>query len=136
MREAVCERRLHIALRLLHIAGVERLQEELVEVEIGEAFRLCRGMLLRIDELELLSVRERERCVGLGADTHVIDAGGGDLRAVRLDGDLEAPRMQRVDGSGIQLKERLAAGADDERPSFARATAGDVRPPCENRLGE
>src|SRR5690606_31928738 len=35
-------------------------------------------------------------------------------RAVRLDGDLEAACMQRVDQRRIKLEQRLAAGADDE----------------------
>ena len=55
MREAVCERRLHVALRGLRVARVHRLQEEVVEGERREALGLRVGLLLRIDELELVA---------------------------------------------------------------------------------
>ena len=46
---------------------------------------------------------------------------GGSMRAVGLDGDLEAPRVQRVDQGGVELQQRFAAGADDVAVALAAA---------------
>src|SRR5688572_28466150 len=136
MREAILERCLHVAPRRLRIARVERLQEEVVEVEMREALGLRCGMLLRIDELELVAVREYEGRIGLGTDAQMVHAGRREPRAVRLDGDLEAARVQRVDGVGVELQERLATSAYDERSSSVRAAVAGIGPAGQHRFGE
>src|SRR5436190_2621410 len=136
VRETIRERRLHVAPGLLGVARVERLKEELVELEIDEPLGLRGGMTLRIDELELVAARQREGRVGLRAHTDVIDPRRRKTRPVRLHRDLEAARMQRIDGRGIELQQWLSAGADDERPSIARTTFDDFRPAREHGVGE
>src|SRR5512147_1173577 len=117
MGETVVERRAHVALRVLGVAHVHRLEEEVREVERLEALRLRIRLTLRVDELQLVTAGEHERRVGLGTHADVIDAFGRGLRAVRLDGDLEAAGVQRPHGLRVELEEGLTAGAHDEWPA-------------------
>src|ERR1700722_886139 len=89
----------------------------MTEIELFEYFRL--GAMLRENEFEFITGREYERCVGLGAHADPVEPERRGLRAVRLDGDGEAARMQRVDGGRIELEQRLAAGANHETPASA-----------------
>src|SRR6476469_703514 len=120
MGQTVGECELRIALA---VGSVHRLQKDLLEVETGEALRLA--ALLRVDELELVPVRQHEWRAHLGTHADPVDTIGGKLRAIRLHRDLESVRVKCEHGSRVQLKERLAAGADDE---LARARR-DVRRP-------
>ena len=57
---------------------------------------------------------------------------GGSQRAVGLDGDLEARLVQRADERRVDLQQRLAAGAHDER----RAAPVGARPLLRDGVGE
>ncbi len=91
-----------------HVGSVHRLQREALEGEIGEILR--RRIRLRIDQLEFMAPAHHEIGAGLRADADPVHAGGRIDRAVGLDADLEAARMQRVDQGRIDLQQRLAAG--------------------------
>lgn len=109
---------LHSKLGVLFPCGpIHRLQEEVPEVEVGEAFRF--RSLLRKDQLEFMSRTEYKLRPGFRADAHPIDATGRRLRAVRFNGDLEAELMQGRDKIIIELQQRFTTSADNE--------AADVR---------
>ena len=61
---------------------IHRLQEEVWEVKVLEALRLC--ALLRKDELEFIARTEYEFRPGFGADADPIDAVGWKSRARAL----------------------------------------------------
>src|SRR5687768_14665384 len=122
MRETVLhgERRVPLLLRSIH-----RLQEEVAEIERLES--LGHRRRLRKDELQLVARREHEWCVRLRADADPVDARRCALRAVRLDRDLEAGVVQRRDELLVELQQRLATGADDERPGAAHPLPRPLR---------
>src|SRR3546814_9206004 len=57
----------------------------------------------------------------LGADAHPVDRGMRGQRAVGLDRDLEAARVERRDQRVIDLEHRLAPGEHDETMRVRRA---------------
>ncbi len=85
---------------------------------------------LRIDQLQLVARRQHQRRGGLRADADPVEAGRRRLRAVGLDRDREAAGVERVDQRGVELEQRLAAGADDE------AVVGVGAPRRGDRRGE
>ena len=62
--------------------------------------------------------------------------GGRGLRSIRLDGHLEAARVERAHGVGVELEERLAAGAHDEGTSARRTAVLHDGPAREHGVGE
>src|SRR5579871_1233367 len=92
--------------------AIHWLQEEVPEVQMLEALRLC--SLLREDELQFLPGLEDERCARLGTHANPINAGRRQLRAVGFDGNLKALGVQCPDQRFVKLEQRLAPGADDE----------------------
>src|SRR6185312_14562194 len=92
--------------------AVHRLQREATERQVRERFRW--HVVLRIDQLQLVSVLQPEAVAALGTDAQPVDAGRRLERAVGLDRDLEAARMELLDQRRIDLQQRLAAGQHDE----------------------
>ena len=83
---------------------------------------------LREDELELVAAREHEwRAPAFGLTQIQSMPARAALRAVGLDRDLEAARVQRVDERRVELQQRLAAGAHDERSRAAHVRDGQRR---------
>ncbi len=117
MREAVGDRARDVGVEL---GAVHRLQEEVLEVGVGEALR--RGVRLRVDELELVAAQQHGGRARLGADADPVDAVGRLERAVRLDGDLEARLVQRADE-----RRRPSAGAARRRCRRRAACRGRRR---------
>ena len=113
VREAIGDRSVDIVGGLC-LALIHRLEQEVGEVQAFERGGL--DLALRVDQLELIAALNDDRGGGLGADADPVDADGDRLRAIRLDGDLEALRMKRVDGGDIELQERFAARAHHEWP--------------------
>ena len=126
MRETVRQRLSSILIALRPVHGLEK---ELPKIQLLERFGI--ESRLRIDQLELVAVAERERCPGFGADANPIETGRRFLGAVRLHCDLETSVVQRVDRGGVELEQRLAAGAHDES-----ARALSHRPPRGDSVGE
>src|SRR5438067_11295354 len=89
----------------VELRSVHRLQKEMREVKalVALGFATC----LPEDELQLVASRDDEVGLGLRAHADPIDAVGYGQRAVRLDGDLEAAVMQRVDERRVELQQRL-----------------------------
>src|SRR5437868_10814559 len=109
MREAVreCRARIGGELRTVH-----RLQKKLVE---GHRLELRRVKFrLRIHELQLVAATKHQFGPRLRTHANPIEARWRLPRSVRLDGDLEAERMQGIDNWGIELQQRLAARTHDE----------------------
>ena len=90
---------------------VHRLQEEVVEVQVGEA--LGQGQRLWINQLQLVAPGQHEVGVRFGTDADPVQPLGRWLGAVGLDGDLETEGLQRGDERPVELQQRFAAGADD-----------------------
>src|SRR4051794_26756306 len=88
---------------LVDDGSVHRLEKEVLELERCESFGWRVG--LREHELELISLREYERCVGFRTDAHPIEASWRRLRAVRFHGDLEAGSVERTDCRVVQLQQ-------------------------------
>src|SRR6185437_1993625 len=95
--------------------SVHRLEVEVRELEIREMLRKC--PLLRIDELELVTSRDREGCVGFGAHTDPVEAGYCRLRSIGFDSNAKATAMQCLDGRLVELQYRLTARAHQDRKS-------------------
>ena len=101
------------ALRILFAPrAVHRLQEKVFKGERFEALGL--GAVLRVHQLELVTLHLAQRRARLGTDAQPIDVCWRALRAVGLDRDLEALVMQRVDRGVVELQQGFAAGAHDE----------------------
>ena len=100
------------------VGSVHRLQEEVREVEVLVALRRC--VVLGEHELELVAARHDRLGVGLWRHAHPVDSGGHLDRPVRLDRDLEAVCVERVDECDVELQERFAAGAHDVGSALAR----------------
>src|SRR4051794_24388264 len=111
MRKAVRERRASVGLTQ---GPVHRLEEEMPEVERGVPLGL--GALLRVYQLELVARAHSERRLCLRAHAYPVELGRRIHRAIGLDRDFEPRRVQCPDQRRIELKERLASGADHERP--------------------
>ena len=105
MAQAVVDRARGV---LDHVRAVHRLQREALEGETGEILRRRAG--LRIDQLQFVAAPHHELGAGFRADADPVHAVGRLDRAVGLDADREAARMQRVDEGRIHLQQRLAAG--------------------------
>ncbi|ABA49515.1 hypothetical protein BURPS1710b_0356 [Burkholderia pseudomallei 1710b] len=111
--------------------AVHRLHEEMLEVElrvIGKAL-----VVLRHHHLQFVALRDDERRIRLRAHADPVDRFEHGQRAVRLDRDREARRVQRVDERLIELQHRLAARADDEAIRLARRP--ERRDPRRERSG-
>ncbi len=80
---------------------------------------------LRINELELVALFHFERAFRLGAHAHPIDPGGELERAVGLDRDQKAARVQRGYELRVHLERGLAAGEHGPRVSRGRPLAPD-----------
>jgi hypothetical protein len=123
--EAVADGQVGVARAVFAVHGRE---EEVSEREVLVTLRL--GALLWEDELQLVACAQHEVGPGLGTDADPVEARGGALRPVRLHRHLEAGRMQRADERRVELEERLAPGADDERPGArAGGRLEGARPP-------
>src|SRR5436190_1427663 len=108
------------ALRRRHrqLVSVYRLERKMIKRQRFEALRLRLGFDLWVYELQLIPVDQPQRRVRLGAHTDPVDSPGCELGPVRLDRDLESARVEGVYQGVIELEQRLAAGADDERRSM------------------
>ena len=84
MRQAVLQRGRCIR---LPVGAVHRLQEEMIETEMGKLVRLRTD--LGKDEFELIPAGDDQVGSGLGTDAEPIDALLGFQSSVRLHGDLE-----------------------------------------------
>src|SRR5262245_19975899 len=78
-----------------NVRSVHRLQREALEIEADE--RLGPNIDLRIDELQLVALLHLQLVRGLGADADPVDGGRQLDRAIGLEGNLEAARVQRLD---------------------------------------
>src|SRR5262249_50591469 len=87
---------------------VHRLQRKAREDKISKVFRA--RAVLRIDQLQFVARPDHELSSGLRADADPVEAIRWDDRAVGLDRDRKASRMQRLDQRRVQLQQRLAAG--------------------------
>lgn len=119
MREAIPDRAPGV---LGEQRAVHRLQGKVAKVEMLEALRLCLGLRLRVDELELVTGDEAQRRVRLWTDTDPIDRRGRVLRAVRLHRDLESDVVKGADETLVELEQGLATSAYDKgggRATFA-----------------
>src|ERR1700738_1696472 len=97
---------------LANLGAVHRLQREALELEAGEILR--RQVGLRVDQFQFVALAYLPRLTRLGAAAAAVDLRRRLHRAVRLDRDLEALRMQRGDQLGIDLQQRLATGQHHE----------------------
>ena len=71
---------------------VQRLQKEMVERQIGKAFR--HGGSLRIDQLQFIALGQHQRRVRFGADANPVQARRRWLRAIGFHGNLETRCVQ------------------------------------------
>src|SRR5437868_12452755 len=78
--------------------AVHRLQEEVGEVEALVAVRL--GTVLGIDQLELVACGDHQRSGGFRTHAQPVDSRRRRDRAVGLDRDLEAGRVECLDERG------------------------------------
>lgn len=120
----------------VRIGVIHWLKKEGVEREMGEALRLGVGLNLGKDELQLLATLKHEPRVSLRADTHVVDAVRRQLRSVGLDGDRETASMKGVDRVRVELKQGLAARADNEGLSANRSAAAYRGPSGKNGISQ
>src|SRR6185437_10405979 len=81
------------------VRTIHRLQREAPEIETDE--RLGPNIDLRIDELQLVALPHLQLIWSLGADADPVYAGGQFDRAIGLEGNLEATRMQRLNQGAI-----------------------------------
>src|SRR5438046_1826801 len=109
MGEAVLERKFRVP---TYQRPIHRLQVEMVEVIRLKGLGLCSW--LRVDELQFVPASEDRLGSGFRANADPVEAGWGLERAICLDRDFEAARMQRGDSGFVKLEQGLAAGADDE----------------------
>src|SRR5229473_7035857 len=93
-----------------HVRSVHWLQRETFEGEIDESLR--GGIGLRINQLEFMALPDHEVGAGLRADADPVHALGRLDRAIGLDADFEAARMQRIDEGLVHLQQWFAAGQD------------------------
>src|SRR5258707_7087392 len=93
-----------------HVRAIHRLQREPLEGKTEVVLRRC--ALLRIDQLQFVTPAYHEIGAGFRADANPVHALGRGDRAIGLDADRKAARMQRVDQRRIHLQQRLAAGQD------------------------
>src|SRR3546814_6742935 len=77
--------------------------------------------VLRPDQLQFVAFALDDLAPRLGADAHPVDRGMRGQRAVGLDRDLEAARVERRDQRVIDLEHRLAPGEHDETMRVRRA---------------
>ena len=110
-----------------HVRPVHGLQEEVVELPMGELLR--RGFRLIPDQLEFMTGLLDDGCVLLRGHADPINPVGSLDGAVGLDGNRGANRMQRIDQRGVELQQGLAAGADHERRFTARVGVPDPADP-------
>src|SRR6516164_3350222 len=102
-----CEPGVAGAVRLVHRLDGKSPKVKMSEVEGVEPH-------LRHDDLELVAVFDNEPGAGLGTDADPVEPRQRENRAVGLDRNLKAALVQRIDQQRIELKQRLAAGADDK----------------------
>src|SRR5262249_36087886 len=95
-----------------YLRPVHRLQVEMLEVVHLKSLGLCSW--LGVDELQFVSAPEDRPGPGFRAHADPVEAGWGPERAICLDGDFEAARVERSDSGFVELEQGLAAGADDE----------------------
>src|SRR5258708_8127447 len=104
------------------VRTVHRLQREPLEGKAEVVLR--RGALLRIDQLQFVTPAYHEIGAGFRADANPVHALGRGDRAIGLDADRKAARMQRVDQRRIHLQQRLSPGQDH---TTVPASAGPLR---------
>ncbi len=68
----------------------------MLEIEVLKSIWLCFGLILRIDQLQLLSRQLHDRGCGFRADTDPVNTLRRDQRTVRFNGDLKT----KSSGSG------------------------------------
>lgn len=115
MGQAIVQRGLSVG---LDVWAVHWLEHERFKIQSRKTLRP--RQFLRIDQLEFVSVSERQFGAGLWAHADPIKSAGGWLRAVRFDGNLNPHGMERVDRRLVELQQRLASSADDKRPDRSR----------------
>src|SRR5712671_3204769 len=91
-----------------HIRSIHRLQREALEGEADKGFGRC--IDLRIDQLEFMAPPYHEVGAGFRADANPVHALGRIDRAIGLDADAKAARMQRIDQDLVHLQQWFAAG--------------------------
>src|ERR1700722_6651294 len=99
--------------RLARVCGKKRAVHWLqVKMLKGEAL-IALGLTarLRVHQLQLVAGVEHELGVRLWRHADPIDAWWRELRAVGLDGDLDARGVERVDKRRVELQQRLPTGA-------------------------
>src|SRR5205085_638396 len=116
VREAILDGESGVAFELRAVHGLEVEEPKLERFE-GRRW----GSFLRIDELDLVTLRHHEPCPRLWTHTYPVDPCGHRDGAVGLDGDGEPCGVQGVDEWRVELEEGFAAGANDER----RVTVGE-----------
>src|SRR3984893_13949147 len=94
-----------------HVRAVHRLQRKPLKGKAEVILR--RRACLRIDQLQFVTPAYHEIGAGFRADANPVHALGRRDGAVRLDADLEAARMQRLDQRRIHLQQRFPAGEDN-----------------------
>src|SRR5581483_8350172 len=103
---------------------VHRLQQEVPEAPALEVLRP--RAFLREHELQLVAAAHLDLGARLGAHADPVDAGRDVDGAVRLDRDLEAPRVQRAHELRVELQRGLAARQHREARAPARPQRGDA----------
>ena len=93
--------------------AIHGLQKHMLEIQPF----ICVEVLsvLRDHDLQLVATRDNQLRAHLRAHAHPVDALGHSDGAVGLDRDLEAACVQRVDQGRVELQQRLATRADNER---------------------
>src|SRR5690349_9949447 len=115
MLQAVLNGQLSVSLA---IGTVHRLQEKMLE---GKALKLFRiDSRLREDEFQFIASPEEQLRSCLGTHTDPIEPRWRQPCTVRLDGDFEGEFVEHIDKFLVQLEERFAAGADNQRARVAR----------------
>lgn len=82
----------------------------MLEVHAREARRISLGLTLRVDQLELVPMREHQFGIGLGAHANPVQARRGGLRAIGFHGNGEATRVQGRRERLVHLQQGLATG--------------------------
>jgi len=109
MIEAILEGGLRVGVAEGAVHGLQEKVAELERLELGRV-----GTGLRINQLQLVAGALHERGAGFGADAGPVDAGRSRDGSVGFDSNLKAAGVKSVDERGVELKQRLTAGADHE----------------------